>query len=341
MFSVNTKNEYNDDEVFQTIEEYEYDKENEEFMEVDEPSQIINSVNDDNQNNENDFDNEDDFISLQFINPKEYTQEEYFNLCFSNLKKSPDDFSFVKYRYLTKEQFLELAKFAIKADYTNFRVINSKFHYFPNGKDDYKDLCIILLENKDSLNYDPLKFINSKYLELLDYLKIIFQAMNIWVGNLEFIDKKIFAQNKNLYLNLVSSLLDKSEWLLEKIDIDLLPNGKYDYIVLSKKVIKNNYFQNFNLYYVNPKNLSQKEYFNLCLYALKKDNKNFSEIKPEFLTQQQYLYLTAIIAEKDDFHWRLVEYKYLPPEFKDLGIISTNDKQRIINAKPNLNNCLS
>lgn len=272
---------------------------------------------------------ENENFSLDYIDPQEYNAETYLQLCLAAIKQNADNFCFVDPSYFPgdddhkNKKYFELAEFAISKDYFNINYVKFDFLTYGGGlydaKENYYELCTLAIEHRSVLNDRTLKYIKAKYLDLHHYLILVFKCLAVWVGNIKYIDTKFF--NKEVYFDLVKSLLKKSPFLLRRINIDFLPNKNRDYFQLCKMVVENNRYDTIR--YVKGDELSKSEYYQLCLIAIKDSIGNFCHIEPKHLTAEHYLQCCREIAKKRCY-LEVIQREFLPEKYQDISLFSSD-----------------
>lgn len=270
----------------------------------------------------------DENFSLDYIDPQEYSAEQYLQLCWDAVKQNADNFCFVDPSYFPGDddhknrKYFEIAEFAISKDYFNINYVKFDFLTYGGGlydaKENYYELCTLAVEHKSVLNDRTLKYIKAKYLDLHHYLILVFKCLAVWVGNIKYIDTKFF--NKEVYFDLVKSLLKKSPFLLRRIKVDFLPNKNRDYYHLCKMVVEKNRYDSIR--YVKGDELSKSEYYQLCLIALKRSIGNICHIEPKHLTAEHYLQCCREIAKKRCY-LEVIEREFLPKKYQDISLFSS------------------
>lgn len=265
-------------------------------------------------------------ISLDCIDPQEYNAEQYLQLCWDAVKQNADNFCFVDPSYFPGDdddhksrKYFEIAEFAISKDYFNINYVKFDFLTYGGGaydmKENYYELCTLAVEHRSVLNDSTLKYIKAKYLDLHHYLILVFKCLAVWVGNIKYIDTKFF--NKEVYFDLVKSLLKKSPFLLRRIKVDFLPNKNKDYFKLCKMVVEKNRYDSIR--YVKGDKLNKKEYYQLCLTSLNRSIGNICHIEPKHLTAEHYLQCCREIAKKRCY-LEVIQREFLPEKYQDISL---------------------
>lgn len=272
---------------------------------------------------------ENENIALDYIDPQEYSAEKYQQLCWDAVKQNADNFCFVSPEYFPgdddkkNKNYFELAKIAISKDYWNINYVKFDFLTYGGGlydsKENYYELCDLAIAHRSVLNYDTLKYIKARNLDLHHYLILVFKCLAVWVGNIKYIDPKFF--NKEVYFDLIESLLKKSPFLLRRINIELLPNKNRDYFALCKMVVENNKYDTIR--YVRGDALSKSEYYQLCLIAINDSVGNFCYIEPKHLAAEHYLECCRQIAKKRCY-LGVIKPEFLPEKYQNISLLDSD-----------------
>lgn len=277
-------------------------------------------------------------ISLDYIDPQEYSAEQYLQLCWDAVKQNADNFCFVDPSYFPGDdddhknrKYFEIAEFAISKDYFNINYVKFDFLTYGGGaydaKENYYELCTLAVEHRSVLNDRTLKYIKAKYLDLHHYLILVFKCLAVWVGNIKYIDTKFF--NKEVYFDLVKSLLKKSPFLLRRIKVDFLPNKNKDYFKLCKMVVEKNRYDSIR--YVKGEDLEKKEYYQLCLIALNRSIGNICHIEPKHLTAEHYLQCCREISKKRCY-LEVIQREFLPKKYQAISLCCSDSYDILLNG---------
>ena len=268
-------------------------------------------------------------ISLDYIDPQEYSAEKYQQLCWDAVKQNADNFCFVDPSYFPgdddhkNKKYFEIAEFAISKDYFNINYVKFDFLTYGGGaydaKENYYELCTLAIEHKSVLNDRTLKYIKAKYLDLHHYLILVFKCLAVWVGNIKYIDTKFF--NKEVYFDLVKSLLKKSPFLLRRIKVDFLPNKNKDYFKLCKMVVEKNRYDSIR--YVKGEDLEKNEYYQLCSMALNRSIGNICHIEPQHLAAEHYLQCCREISKKRCY-LEVIQREFLPKKYQSISLLDSD-----------------
>lgn len=271
----------------------------------------------------------DENFSLDYIDPQEYSAEQYLQLCWDAVKQNADNFCFIDPSYFPGDddhknrKYFEIAEFAISKDYFNINYVKFDFLTYGGGlydaKENYYELCTLAVEHRSVLNDRTLKYIKARHLELPQYLILVFKCLAVWVGNIKYIDPKFF--NKEVYFDIIKSLLKRSPFLLRRINIDLLPNKNKDYFKLCKMVVENNKYDTIR--YVQGNHLSKTEYYQLCLTAIHDSVGNICYIEAKHLTAEHYLECCRVIAKKRCY-LEVIEREFLPKKYQGISLLDSD-----------------
>jgi len=253
-----------------------------------------------------------------------YVWKQTSKLCLAAFNQNPDaigfirDSSFITIDDLFSDACKNLGSMAngivdLMFYYTNKKAKKIPFKLKTEGKNINTEQYYKSSAEALDKNYCNIKFINPCFLTFTQYKNLCLKAILKAPKVLIYIAKVKIT--KEWYYRIIREIFNKAnifeiENCFKYIDMKQLTNKQY-YNLLKIVLKLNKKEKSFNMELINAKKLTNEQYFSICRTYIYDKLGTINDIQPKFLTDSQYSELCLFTIKNNNYFIRYIDKKYL------------------------------